>query len=136
MTGLTQIVIHTIGTLHPDALQNIPDGLYYDLGGRFRNPHDNPEMRYRTGLDPEVREHVLTTEGVMPMVERIAESAKAVLVTYANPRLKLVNVTIACRGGRHRPVAVAEEVAKYLRTDGFGVETQHHHINLPVIENQ
>lgn len=136
MNGLTQIVIHTIGTLHPDALHAIPDGLYYDLGGRFRNPHDDPAMRYRTGLDPQVREHVLTTDGVMPMVERIAESAKAVLVTYADPRLNLVNVTVACRGGRHRSVAVAESVAAYLRTDGFGVEVDHHHINLPVIENQ
>ncbi|WP_030271289.1 RNase adapter RapZ [Streptomyces sp. NRRL B-24484] len=134
--ALIQVGIETIGTLHPEALGLIRDGLYFDLGGQFRNPHHDPAMRYRTGLDPEVREHVLTTPGVMPMVERIAESAKAVHRAYADPRHLLVNVTIACRGGRHRSVAVAEAVAAYLRTDGIGVEVHHRHIDRPVIENQ
>ncbi|WP_354641983.1 RNase adapter RapZ [Kitasatospora camelliae] len=134
--ALIQVGIETIGTLHPDAISLVGDGLYFDLGHRFRNPHHDPAMRYRTGLDPAVREHVLTTPGVMPMVERIAESAKAVLAAYADPRRLLVNVTIACRGGRHRSVAVAEAVAAYLRTDGIAVEVRHHHIGEPVIENQ
>lgn len=133
---LIQIGIETIGTLHPGALALIRDGLYFDLGGRFRNPHDDPAMRYRNGLDPEVRDHVLSTPGVMAMVERIAESAKAVHDDYANPRHLLTDVTIACRGGRHRSVAVAEAVAAYLRTDGIGVEIVHHHIDRPVVEDQ
>ncbi|WP_354641085.1 RNase adapter RapZ [Kitasatospora camelliae] len=134
--GPVQIAIDTIGTLHPGTAALIRDGLYFDLGGRFRNPHDDPAMRYRTGLDPEVRDHVLDTPGVMRMVEEIAESAAAVLRSYADPRHRLVNVTIACRGGRHRSVAVAEAVAAYLRTAGIGVEVRHRHIDQPVIETQ
>ncbi|MEU8466233.1 RNase adapter RapZ [Streptomyces sp. NPDC029003] len=133
---LIQVVIHTIGTLHPGAIRRIDDGLYYDLGSRFRNPHSDPAMRYRNGLDPEVREHVLSTPGVMPMVEQIGESAQAVLASYANARLRLVHVTVACRGGRHRSVAVAEAVGQYLATAGIRSEIEHHHIDLPVIEDQ
>jgi len=135
-SGLTKVLLHTIGTLHPGALQTIHDGLYYDLGGKFRNPHHDPAMRYRTGLDPDVREHVLATDGVMQMVELIAESATGVLMSYADSRHRLVHVTIACRGGRHRSVAVAEAVAAYLRTGGINTEVAHLHIDLPVIENQ
>ncbi|MET9399283.1 RNase adapter RapZ [Kitasatospora sp. NPDC002965] len=136
-SGLIQVEIQTIGTLHPGALELIGDGLYFDLGSKFRNPHHDPAMRYRTGLDPEVREHVLTTDGVMHMVERIAESARGVLAGYADSRHQLVRVTIACRGGRHRSVAVAEAVAEYLRAGGVGVDDViHRHIELPVVENQ
>ncbi|MCX4816798.1 hypothetical protein OG601_47630 [Streptomyces sp. NBC_01239] len=133
---LVQVAIQTIGTLHPDALQLVGDGLYFDLGGKLRNPHQDPQMRYRTGLDDEVRDHVLGTPGAMKTVTQIAESAKALLFSYANPRQRLIRVTIACRGGRHRSVAVAEQVAEYLRIDDVGVEVEHRHIGLPVVENQ
>lgn len=137
--GLIQVVIHSIGTLHHDALDLITahDGLLYNVGdGRFRNPHHDPAMRYLTGLDDAVRDHVLQTPGVMPEVERIAETAKGALFGYANRHFRLVHVTIACRGGRHRSVAVAEAVADYLRTDDISVEIEHHHIDRPVVENQ
>lgn len=134
--GLVQVVIRTIGTLHNDALTLITahDGLFFNVGERFRNPHDDPQMRYRTGLDPEVREHVLNTPGVMQEVEQIAESAQAVLRSYADKRRRLVHVTVACRGGRHRSVAIGESVAEYLRADDIAVEVEHHHIGRPVVQ--
>ncbi|MFJ6608191.1 RapZ C-terminal domain-containing protein [Streptomyces lydicus] len=131
-----QVHIQTIGTLHPGALDEVGDGLYWNLGNKLRNPHHDPAMRYKTGLDDDVRDHVLSTTGAMALTTRIAESAKALLFSYANPRQKLVRVTIACRGGRHRSVAIAEQVAEYLRIDEVGVEVEHCHIGLPVVENQ
>lgn len=133
--GTVQVLIQTIGTLHPGALTLIEDGLYFDYSNRLRNPHDDPAMRYRTGLDDDVRDHVLSTPGAMQEVTRIAESAKALLFSYANPHQRLVRVTVACRGGKHRSVAIAEQVAEYLRIDEVGVEVEHHHINQPVIQN-
>jgi len=46
----------------------------------------------------------------------------------------LTRVHIACRGGRHRSVAVAEEIARELRREGIGVEVCHRDINKPVVE--
>lgn len=132
-SGLTQVVIQTIGLRHPGARDLIGDGLYYDLSNRLRNPADDQALRYQTGLDPDVRDHVLTTPGAMQIVERIAEEAQGAL-TYADKKTRLVRVTISCRGGRHRSVAIAEETAQYLRTAGINVETDHRHINLPVID--
>jgi UPF0042 nucleotide-binding protein len=128
-----QVVIQTIGLLHPGARDLIGDGLYFDLSDRLRNPAANRALRYATGLDPAVREHVLSTPGAMQVVERIAEQTQGALA-YADRRHRLVRVTVACRGGRHRSVAIAEETARYLRTSGVGVEVEHRHIHLPVIE--
>lgn len=132
--GLVQVTIRTIGLLHPGAHALIEDGLFYDLSDRLRNPHDDPGMRYRTGLDDDVREHVLSTPGAMEWVARIAEETRGVLEAWAGRRHRLVHVTVACRGGRHRSVAVAEAAATYLRTEGIGVEVDHRHIGLPVVQ--
>lgn len=41
------------------------------------------------------------------------------------------------RGGHHRSVAIAEQVAEYLRAeDDIRVEVEHPHVALPVVENQ
>jgi UPF0042 nucleotide-binding protein len=132
-TPVIQIVIQTIGLLHPGARDLIGDGLFFDLSDRLRNPHADRSMRYRTGLDPDVRDHVLGTPGAMRVVEQIAEQARGAL-SYADRRHRLVRVTVACRGGRHRSVAIAEEAARYLRTAGIGVEVDHRHIDRPVVE--
>ncbi|MFI5868362.1 hypothetical protein [Streptomyces sp. NPDC051546] len=134
--GLVQVVIQTIGTLHDDALALAADTLFFDLGGKLRNPHSDPAMRYRTGLDPAVREHVLTTPGANDEINRIMGQTTALLNGYADRRGKLVRVTVACRGGRHRSVAIAEQAAEYLRAEGVGVEVEHRHIHLPVVEKQ
>jgi UPF0042 nucleotide-binding protein len=131
---LVKVVITTIGTLHLQARDLVDDGLYFDLSDKLRNPADDQALRYLTGLDPKVRDHVLNTPGAMQMVEQIAESARAVVESYADKRHRVVHVTVACRGGRHRSVAVAEAAAQYLRTGGIGVECDHRHIDLPVVK--
>ncbi|WP_244809767.1 hypothetical protein [Streptomyces sp. So13.3] len=48
----------------------------------------------------------------------------------------VTRLTVACQGGRHRSVAVAEAVARRIWTawDGeYGVEVEHHHIDHPVL---
>jgi UPF0042 nucleotide-binding protein len=134
-TGLVQVVIQTVGTLHDDALGLAADSLYVDIGRKLRNPHSDPAMRYRTGLDPVVREHVLTTPGAYDIITMIKGQTVA-LVHHAAPRRRLVRVTISCRGGRHRSVAIAEETAKYLNADGICTEVDHRHIGQPVVEKQ
>lgn len=132
-TGLVQVRIQTIGTLHPGALDLVESGLYYDLGDKLRNPHHDPAMRYRTGLDREVYEHVLNTPGANDVINRIVNDTQA-LVAERSRTLKLAHVTIACRGGRHRSVAIAEIAAEYLRAEGIETDVDHRHIELPVVQ--
>ncbi|MFB7647114.1 hypothetical protein ACFC0S_16680 [Streptomyces sp. NPDC056084] len=132
-TGLVQVVIQTIGTLHPGAISLVGDGLYYDLGDKLRNPHADLAMRYKTGLDKEVYLHVLGTPGANAVINQIVNETQA-LVAQRSRNLKLTRVTIACRGGRHRSVAIAEIAAEHLRAEGAAVEVEHRHVELPVVQ--
>lgn len=128
-----RVTIRTIGLLHPGAAQQIGNGLFYDLSDELRNPHHDPAMRYKTGLDPDVRDHVRATPGAEKWATRIAHDAQA-LAAAAEPTGKLVHVTVACRGGRHRSVAIAEWAAELLHAAGPRAEVEHLHIELPVVQ--
>lgn len=132
-TGLVQVTIRTIGLLHPAAADRIENGLFYDLSNELRNPHHDPAMRYKTGLDPDVRDHVRATPGAATWAARIARDAQT-LASAAGPTGKLVHVTVACRGGRHRSVAIAEWAAELLNAAGPRAEVEHLHIGLPVVQ--
>ncbi|GCE01586.1 RapZ C-terminal domain-containing protein [Embleya hyalina] len=130
-TGLVRVVISSIGTLHPGAIGEVGDGgLYFDVQ-RFRDPLHDPALRELTGLDAPVRAHVLATPGVTALVARIVGRVQALV--NAEPDHRLVRVTIACRGGRHRSTAISERVAECLRVCGIGVEVDHRHIDRPVV---
>src|SRR5690606_41471161 len=56
---MIRVVITTFGTLHGPAPTD-GDALLINLSNALRNPHHDPQLRYRNGLDPVVRHHVLT----------------------------------------------------------------------------
>jgi len=128
---LIAVVIHSFGYLHGDMPTG--DGLLVDLRTALRNPHHDPAVRYLTGTDPVVRDHVLTTPGATAILRSIVHRVAALLDGYANRHGEHVAVFIGCQGGRHRSVAVAEEAADRLRQAGIGVEVTHHHVDRPVI---
>src|SRR5690554_7740392 len=131
---MIRVVITTYGTLHGPAPDE-GDALTIDLSNALRNPHANPDMRYRTGLDPMVRHHVLTTPGADRVVALNVNRIRA-LVNVHTLQVEpiLTRVHIACRGGRHRSVAVAEEIARRLRRENIGVEVHHRDIDKPVVQ--
>src|SRR5690606_8658958 len=131
---MIRVVITTYGVLHGPAPDE-GDALTIDLSNALRNPHANPDMRYRTGLDPMVRHHVLSTPGADRIVALNVDHIRA-LVTVHTLQVQpiLTRVHIACRGGSHRCVAVAEEIAREHRWKGIGVEVYHRGINRPVAE--
>jgi UPF0042 nucleotide-binding protein len=78
------------------------------------NPHWIPELRPRTGLDPEVSAYVLAQPGARP-----------VRVTYRLPSLRYVTLAVGCTGGKHRSVAMAEQFAARLSSDGVDTTVVH-----------
>nr|BFD87072.1 hypothetical protein StreXyl84_64730 [Streptomyces sp. Xyl84] len=77
-------------------------GLYLDMRRALRNPADAPALRSMTGLDTEVYTHLLATPGVREVVTRTAAQLRALADEV--PRGRLVRLTVACQGGRHRGV--------------------------------
>ncbi|MGI5451398.1 RapZ C-terminal domain-containing protein [Streptomyces sp. CA-243310] len=132
--GPVTAVIRSIGVRHDGAHQLVTDGLYLDLSKALRNPAHDPAMRYLTGLHREVYAHVLRTPGARELIARTAVQLRALADEV--PRGHLVRLTVACQGGRHRSVAVAEAVARRVWTawgGECGVDVEHHHIDHPVL---
>lgn len=80
------------------------------------NPHWVPELRPHTGRDPLVSEYVLGREGVMDFVDTYVRMLEPVFEGYLRENKHYATVAIGCTGGKHRSVAVTEELARRLRT--------------------
>ena len=98
--------------------------LMFDM--RFlRNPHWVPELRPRSGLDPQVSAYI-AEDPVYPEAEqRIEELLLLLLPRYEAEGKSYVTVAIGCTGGRHRSVHFAESLATRLREAGFSPTVRH-----------
>ncbi len=78
------------------------------------NPHYNPELRPLTGHDAPVRDAVLDNEDCQDFLSKIGDLLAFLVPRYADEGKTYFTVGIGCTGGRHRSVAVAEELARKL----------------------
>jgi UPF0042 nucleotide-binding protein len=89
------------------------------------NPHWIPELRPRTGLDPEVADYVLGQPGATEFVERWVELIAGVAEGYLGQGKRFAQVAIGCTGGKHRSVTVTEEVVGRLQSRGIEARAYH-----------
>lgn len=90
------------------------------------NPFWEPALRDHDGLDVEVREHVLAQAGAREFIDSYLRALEPVFEGYQRENKRHVTVAIGCTGGKHRSVAVAEELAQRLRsTPGISVSVKH-----------
>jgi UPF0042 nucleotide-binding protein len=90
------------------------------------NPHWIPELRPLTGLTKEVSNKVLTSEGVSEFVKSYVGVIRQMMPGYLREGKKYVTIAIGCTGGKHRSVAIAEEIAKQLSTEKSAIEISAH----------
>jgi UPF0042 nucleotide-binding protein len=93
------------------------------------NPHWQDDLRPLTGHDPKVRDHVLETASGSEFVDRFEDLLASLLPQYEAEGRVYLTIAIGCTGGRHRSVAVAEELAKRLRGRGVAVRTSHRDVS-------
>ncbi len=90
------------------------------------NPHWIPELRPLTGLTTEVSSKVLTSEGVSEFVKSYVGVIRQMMPGYLREGKKYVTIAIGCTGGKHRSVAIAEEIARQLSADKSDIEISAH----------
>ena len=78
------------------------------------NPHWIPELREHTGRDAEVRDYVLSQEGAEEFVDRYLELLHLVGAGYRREGKRYLTVAVGCTGGKHRSVAISEELGRRL----------------------
>ena len=89
------------------------------------NPHWVPELRASTGRDEAVRDYVLGQPGAADFVERYVSALEPVIEGYRRENRPFVTIAIGCTGGKHRSVAITEELAKRLRDIGVRASAVH-----------
>lgn len=89
------------------------------------NPHFQPELRPKTGREPEIVEFLQDHDDYRDWLARLFEFVEYLLPRYRREARSHLTLAVGCTGGRHRSVAVAEALAARLRKDGWRVHLQH-----------
>ena len=89
------------------------------------NPHWVPELQPMTGRDDAVRDYVLAQPGAMEFLERYEGVLELVLTGYRKEGKRYALVALGCTGGKHRSVAMVEQLAARLRAAGTEVTVTH-----------
>ena len=82
------------------------------------NPHWRDDLRPLSGLDAPVRDYVLTQPATIMLLDRLDSLWELVLPGYEAEGKSYLTIALGCTGGRHRSVALAEEVARRLELSG------------------
>jgi len=93
------------------------------------NPYWVDELRPRTGLDVPVRDYVLGQPAARQFLDNLLPLLEQLLPAFVAEGKAYLTIALGCTGGRHRSVAIAEEVATRLRGDGHRVGVIHRDVD-------
>ena len=90
------------------------------------NPYWVPELKPLTGLDEAVRDYVLGLQGAGTFLDDYTRTLGTVFDGFQRENKRHVTVAIGCTGGKHRSIAMAEELGRRLREQpGLAVSVKH-----------
>jgi len=89
------------------------------------NPFWIPELRDGTGKDVEVADYVMSQAGAAEFLDGYVPVLEGVGAGYRREGKRFMTVAIGCTGGKHRSVAMTEEIARRLSAAGFEARPTH-----------
>jgi UPF0042 nucleotide-binding protein len=89
------------------------------------NPHWIPELRPLFGTDPEVSSYVLGLDPAREFLETYHTLLRIVGAGYQREGKRYLTLAVGCTGGKHRSVAIAEELSRRLAEDGVDTRVLH-----------
>ncbi|MBA2774715.1 MAG: RNase adapter RapZ [Nocardioidaceae bacterium] len=89
------------------------------------NPHWVPDLRPKTGLDPEVSDYVLAQPDAASFLDRLEAMLETVYDGFLRERKQYLNLAVGCTGGKHRSVAMSEAIGARMRERGVEVLVVH-----------
>jgi UPF0042 nucleotide-binding protein len=98
------------------------------------NPHWNLELRPLTGLDKPVSDAVLNSENVQEFLNRYQSLFETMVKGFIGEGRKYLTLAIGCTGGKHRSVAITQELNRRLTSKnllaGKNIQTKAMHRDL------
>jgi UPF0042 nucleotide-binding protein len=104
----------------------IPVDADYVADMRFLpNPHWVPELRSHTGREAVVADYVKSQSGAQEFLDRFVPLLLDVSKGYLREGKRFMTVAVGCTGGKHRSVAMAEEISGRLAALGLDARAAH-----------
>jgi len=93
------------------------------------NPFYNPELKPFTGLDKPVFDYVMSHDVTTRFLESLQAMLNFLIPHYITEGKSQLIVSIGCTGGRHRSVAITEDLKNSLTAQGYLVTAHHQDID-------
>ena len=92
------------------------------------NPFYIPELKQYSGADEPVKEYVLAQNETVEFIDKVQNMLQFLIPNYIKEGKRQLIVSIGCTGGRHRSVAIANEVYERLAKANFNARIEHRDI--------
>ena len=89
------------------------------------NPYWDPTLKELTGLDAAVNDYVVSSDQAQEFLTKYAELIDLVEDGYLREGKRFVTIAMGCTGGKHRSVAMAENLSARLVKSGVEVRVVH-----------
>lgn len=89
------------------------------------NPYWDPKLKDLTGLDAAVNDYVVASDQAQDFLTKYAELINLVEDGYLREGKRFVTIAMGCTGGKHRSVAMAENLTARLVRSGVEVRVVH-----------
>jgi UPF0042 nucleotide-binding protein len=89
------------------------------------NPHWVPELRPMNGRDGAVSTYVKTQPGAEEFLQQYLPVLGTVAEGYLREGKRFMTIAVGCTGGKHRSVAMTEEISARLVAEGYDARPTH-----------
>ncbi len=89
------------------------------------NPHWVPALRPHTGQDDDVRDYVLSRPGALDFLDRYQGVVELLADGYLREGKRYAVLAVGCTGGKHRSVAISEELGRRLQHLHIDIDIRH-----------
>ena len=92
------------------------------------NPYYVEDLKRKTGQDKEVLDYVFNQEYALGYIDKIEDMIKYIVPKYIKEKKLQLTIGIGCTGGKHRSVAISEELEKRLEGEDLRIIVDHRDI--------
>lgn len=89
------------------------------------NPFYIPELKAYSGNDASVRDYVLKQTETVTFIDKLIDMLKYLIPNYRKEGKRQLIISIGCTGGRHRSVAIANEIHRRLNEENYNAKIEH-----------
>ena len=92
------------------------------------NPFYIPELKPYSGLNEPVRDYVMEQQETKEFLSKITDMLQFLIPNYQKEGKRQLIISIGCTGGRHRSVAIAQEIYNRLSENKYDAYIEHRDI--------